>query len=110
MIAMQDVLNRIVAVEAEARRQVEAAQAQAAQILARARLAAQAMQAQTHQAVQLETANLLATRLAEATQERDRRLALAAATIAAQIRLDDDTVRQVVDAALRCVCGEEVRP
>jgi vacuolar-type H+-ATPase subunit H len=107
---MQEVLKKIVATEAEARRQVQAAQAEAGQLLARARLEAQGIRERANQDVRVAVADLLAANEAEANTEKTHALDEAAARLRAACHLPDDTVRQAVAAVLRCVCGQEDPP
>jgi hypothetical protein len=53
----------------------------------------------------LDAEKMLATTLQTAEAEKKERLARAAAEIETQVRVDEATAQQAVEAVTRCVCG-----
>jgi vacuolar-type H+-ATPase subunit H len=102
---MRDVIQRIIAAEAEARQRVQAANSEAERILSEARKRAQELVAAARQTARLDAEKMLATTLQTAAAEKKERLAHAAAEIETQVRVDEATARQAVEAVTRCVCG-----
>ena len=102
---MRDVIQKVIATEAEAKQQVLAARAEAERILSETQKRALELTATARSAVQLEANARLAAAVEKATQEKSERLALAAAAIEQEINLDEPARRQVVAAVVRCVCG-----
>ena len=102
---MRDVIQRIVATEAEARQKVQAAKAEAERIMFEARKGAQELVAKARQSSRLEADAVLAAALRLAEAERSQRLAGATAAIEVQVTVEEATVRQAVAAVTRCVCG-----
>ena len=106
---MREVIQRVLASEAEAKGIVEAARAQAAPILAEAQKKSQALAARVRQEARLEADRLMAAAVSEAGREKQERLARATAEIENQVRLEETTRQRAVEAVLRCVC-EPSRP
>lgn len=102
---MREVIQKIVATEAEAKRMVQAAQAEAERLLSDARKQAQILIERARAEARVESQNLLATTETLATREKARRLEKIRTEINNQIQLDAATAQQVTDAAVRCVCG-----
>ena len=82
---MHEVIQQLVAVEAEAQRQAQ-------ELAARGRDATRAAAEQ-----------LIAAAIAEAERDKQVRLAQAGREIGEQVRLDDATQEQVIAAMVRCV-------
>lgn len=102
---MQEVIQRVIAAEAEAKQLVQAARTEAEQLLGGARVEARQLIEQAKREAQLEAERILAAAEAGARDEKKERLACAAKEIEASIRLDDATAQQAVEAAVRCVRG-----
>jgi vacuolar-type H+-ATPase subunit H len=103
--AMREVMQKIVATEAEAKRMVQAAQAEAERLLSDARKQAKVLIEHARAETRVESQNVLATAEMLATQEKARRLEKIRTEINSQIQLDAATAQQITDAAVRCVCG-----
>ncbi len=102
---MRDVIQKVVATEAEARQLVQAARNEADQLLSGARLQARALVERAHQEVRGEAERIIVAAEKVALQEKTERLARAAVEIKNNIALDETAAWRVADAALRCVCG-----
>ena len=102
---MRDIIQKIIATEAEAKQMVAAARSEAERILSEAQKCAQELTATARSAVQLEANTLLAEAAEKAAQEKSERQALAAAGIEKEIYLDEPARRQTVAAVVLCVCG-----
>jgi vacuolar-type H+-ATPase subunit H len=102
---MRDVIQKIIATEAEAKQRVQAAYSQAERILSEARKCAQEQVAAARQSARLDADKMLATAVQTAKAEKKQRLVRAAAEIETQVRVDEATARQAVEAVTRCVCG-----
>jgi vacuolar-type H+-ATPase subunit H len=103
---MREVIQQLIAVEAEAQQIVQAAQAQADQILADAQHEAQELTARGREEARLAAETLITTAIANADRDKQERLAQASDEIETQVLLDDDTKEQIVTDIVRCVtCG-----
>jgi vacuolar-type H+-ATPase subunit H len=103
---MREVIQQLVAVEAEAQRIVQAAQADADRILADAQHQAQEWAARGREDARGAAEKLVATAVANAGREKQARLALASEEIDTQVRLDEEATEQIVTEIVRCVtCG-----
>jgi vacuolar-type H+-ATPase subunit H len=102
---MRDVIQKIIATEAEAKQRVQAAKLEAERILSEARKRAQELVAVARQTARLDAEKMLATALQAAEAEKKNRLGSAAAEIETQVNVDETTVRQTAEAVVRCVCG-----
>ena len=102
---IQEVIQKLVETENEARTLVEAARAESERLMAEARAQAAALTAQAQQQARREAERLLATTLAEAEREKQERLLAAAQTLQAEPGLDPADRARVVHAVVRCVCG-----
>jgi len=105
---MRDLIQKVIATEAEAKQQVQSARIEAERISTEARKRAQDLVTAARQAAQLEADKILAAGLHAAEVEKHQRLARATAEIETQIQLDEATLQQVAETVTRCVCG--VRP
>jgi vacuolar-type H+-ATPase subunit H len=105
-LVMNDVIQKVVATEAEAKRMVLAAKSEADRILSAAQKRAQELTATARKDVQLEAQNILAQAMAEAEKNQQARLASVAAGMEKQVYLDAAARRQAVEAVIRCVCGK----
>jgi vacuolar-type H+-ATPase subunit H len=103
---MRDVIARVIATEAEARRMVEAARAEADRISSDAQKRGQELVARTRQQARAEAESTVEAALRAAEQEKRKRLARVAAEIETEVRLDETTRERAVAGAIRCVCGQ----
>lgn len=104
---MREVIQQVIATETEAKRMVQAARAKAEHSLTEARQAAQELMEHARQMARAESLEMLVAAEAQAGQQKAERVNLAAAEIEKQIRLDETTRQQAVEAAVRCLCGLE---
>lgn len=103
---MREVIQQLMAVEAEAQQIVQAAQAQADQILADAQHQAQELAARRREESRLAADALITTAIANADRDKQECLAQASEEMETQVLLDDPTREQVVAEIVRCVtCG-----
>ena len=102
---MREVIQKVMAAEAEAQQLVRAARIEADQCLEQARQQARQRVEQARREAKLEAANLLASAERDADREKALRLARAREQIGAAITLDELTKQQAVAAALRCLGG-----
>ena len=102
---MRDVIQRIIAAEAEAKRIVEIAVAEAERISSEARKQGEHLVAQARLEANLEAERMLEVSLGEAEREKQKRLAGVSAEIEAQVCLDSSTRERAIAGAIRCVCG-----
>ena len=102
---MHDIIQKVMATEAEAKQMRSAAQSEAARILSEAQKRAAEIVASARQAARLEADQILTKGWQAGEVEKKVRLAHAIAVIESQVNLDDRTQRQVVEAVTRCVCG-----
>jgi vacuolar-type H+-ATPase subunit H len=102
---MHEVIQNVLATEAEARGMVAAARAEAERILAEAQQQSRDVVARARQDARAEAARILEAAANEAEGERQNRLKLAAAAIKAEVRLEEDVRQRLATAAVRCVCG-----
>ena len=102
---MRDVIQKVIATEAEAKRMVAAATTEAGRITSDAQKQAEAIVGRARQEARVETEKILATALQEAEQEKQELLARATVEMESQICIEQDTRDRAVKAAIRCVCG-----
>lgn len=103
---MREVIQQLVAVEAEAQQIVQAAQAEADRILADAQHQAQVVMARGREDARVAAETVLATAIAEALRDKQARLAEAGVKIDAEVRFDEQAAEQIVTEIVRCVtCG-----
>ena len=102
---MHDVIQKVVATEAEAKRMVLAVKSEAERVLSEAQKRAQEFVVSARQTARVETDKILATALEEAELEKKERLARAAAEIETQVSITETLMRQTAEAVVRCVCG-----
>lgn len=102
---MREVIARVLAVEAEARGIVAAAQAEAERIRREARQEAQERVEKIRLDAAGEAEGLMAAALRDALHEKESRLAEAAREIEAEVRVDEATRKALLDAIVRCVAG-----
>lgn len=101
---MRDVIQRVIATEAEAKCIVEAARVEGARILAEAQKRSQDIATRARQEAQIEAKRMVEAAVSEAGREKQERLARAAAEIETQVRLEETTKQRAVEASIRCVC------
>ena len=102
---MRDVIQKVIATEAEGKRMLFDARAEAGRILTEAQTRAQQLMAHARKEVQLAAQKILTAAVADAEIDKQTRLASTTAGIEKQINLSDDERRQAVEAVVRCVCG-----
>ncbi len=102
---MRDVIQKVMATEAEAKRMVLAARSEAERILSEAQKRAQELTTAARLAARLEAERILEPALQAAEAEKQERLVRSAAEIEIQVRVDEAAVRQAAQALARCVCG-----
>lgn len=101
---MRDVIERIVATEAEAKRAIEEARAEADGIMAEARKKAQDITARAHQEAAAEADRIVASTVEEAEKEKVERLVLAAAKLEKNVGIDEAARKRIVEGIVRCIC------
>jgi len=102
---MHEVIQKVIATEAEAKRMVQAARSEAELILSAAQKRAQEMTRAARQEVQIESGKILAAATAAAEGDQQTRLATVAGEIENQVHLDAAARQRVGAAVVRCVCG-----
>lgn len=103
---MREVIQRVIAAEAEAKRIVATAHAEAERMAAEARHRTDSLVAHARADANGEAEQIVNAAVREAELEKQEQLARIAAEIEAQIRLDDPVRECVIAGALRCVCGK----
>jgi len=103
---MRDVIQKVIATEAEAKSMVEAARTEAGRITAEAQKQAETLIGRARQEARVEMEKILATALQEAEREKQELLARATVEMESQIRFDQGTRERAAKAVLRCVCGQ----
>ena len=102
---MRDVIQSVIAAEAEAKGLVAAARAEADRLSAAAQKSSQDLVARARQEARIEAERIVEAAVNEAGREKQERLTRVAAEIETQVRLEGIPRQQAVEAALRCVCG-----
>ena len=102
---MREVIESLVRVEAKAQRVVESAREEAERLVAEAEQRAREVLTRGLGEARAEAADYIETAIESARQEKARRLQAAAAEIGSQARMDDALQDQLVQAAIRCICG-----
>jgi vacuolar-type H+-ATPase subunit H len=102
---MREVLQQVLATEAEARRMVQSAGAEAERILTEARRQAHALTVAARDEAQREAREILSAAAVRAGQEKQVRLARAATGLETQVRLAETDRQAAIAAVVRCVCA-----
>jgi vacuolar-type H+-ATPase subunit H len=102
---MHEVIQIVMATEAEAKRLVQAAKAEGERIRSEARKRAQESTATAREEAQIEAGKILALAAKNSAADKQVRLAAAKVEIERQIILGGPARRQAVNAVVRCVCG-----
>ena len=102
---MRDMIQKIIAVENEAKAMVEAARAESDRILANARKECLDIVEKSREETNAEVERILEAAAEAAEQERKDRLARAALEIEDRIQLDPDIRKEVIEGVVRCICG-----
>ena len=105
-IAVHDVIQKVIATEAEAKRLVEAAKVEAGRITAAAQKQGEELVARARQEALAEAGRIVSAAVREAERRKQEQLVRAAAEIEAQIRFDEVTRQRAVAGVIRCVCGK----
>ncbi|MBU6398976.1 MAG: ATP synthase F0 subunit B [Verrucomicrobia bacterium] len=103
---MHEVIQQVLAAEAEAKRLVEQAKADAERLRLAARSQSQTLIAQARQEARAEAERLVSQGRQRAEDEKRRRLTQAKAEIEAQVRIDGATRQCVAVAVVRCLCRQ----
>lgn len=103
---MQDVIQRIIAAESEARRIVESAKSEADRILSDAQKKGHDIIEQARTRALLESDEIVKAAVKKAEQEKQLHLADAVIEIEKQIRLEPRTKQLAVEGVIRCVCRQ----
>lgn len=102
---MRDVIQRVIATEAEAKEIVAAARVEAQRIVSGARHQAEAVLDGAREEARQEAEQLLTAALRQAGQEKQERMARVRCEIEQEIRLDPEPRRRLVTEVIRVVCG-----
>jgi vacuolar-type H+-ATPase subunit H len=102
---MREIIQQVIATEAQAKQMIQAARAEAGRLLDAARKEARDRVEQARQEARIEAGTILTAATEQADQEKAGHLKRAAAEIHQQVSLDETTMRQAAEAAVRCVCG-----
>lgn len=102
---MREVIQKVMAAEAEAKQRVQAATAEAERIISAARGRAQDLVAAAGAAARAEADQILAGAVQSTATEKQQRLEAVTAEIETQVRVDETMVRQATEAVTRCLCG-----
>lgn len=103
---MRDIIQKIIATESEAKLIVEAARAEADRILSEAQQNGREAVEGARQEAIVEAGKILEKAVETAQQEKQSRLADAAAEIEHQIQLDPVSRKSAVEKVVRCVCKQ----
>ena len=103
---MRQIIEQVLAAEAEAKRIIEAAQAEAEQVISEAQVRAQELLERAHQTAREEAEAAVAAAVGAAEHEKKQRLAQIAIEVGQQVRLSSTRRTGAVEAAVRCLCGE----
>ena len=102
---MRDVIEKVMATEAEGRQLVETAKNDAEQILANARFQGRLLVERANQESRLEAEDILEKAVDEARREKAESLARAANEVKSEVCIDEATKQRLVDASVRCLRG-----
>ena len=103
---MREVIQQLIAVEAEAQRIVHVAQDEADRLLANAQRQAQELVARNREETRVAAEQVVAAAITEAERNKQTRLAQAGKEIETQVHLDDKIREQIITEIVRCVtCG-----
>jgi vacuolar-type H+-ATPase subunit H len=103
---MREIIKEIIATESEARRIVETARADADRILSDAQKKGHDLVERARQETLIEAEKIVEAALEAARQEKQARLADAAAEIDDQIQFDPAEKKSAVEEVVRCVCKQ----
>ena len=102
---MRDVIQKVIASEAEAKHRVQAARSEAERVLSEAQKRAQEMVATARQTARREAEKVLADAMPAAEAQQRQQLTRVADEIERQVSVDPVTIQQVAEAVTRCVGG-----
>lgn len=103
---MQDVIQRIIATESEARLIVESAKSEADRILSDAQKKGRDIVEQARARALLESEAIVKAAVRESEKEKQRRIADAVIEIEKQIQLEPRTKQWAIEGVIRCVCRQ----
>jgi vacuolar-type H+-ATPase subunit H len=104
-VAMRDIIQKVIAAEAEAKHILEKAREESDGILTHAQRQAQELTDRVRREARLEGEQMLAAAAQEAEREKQECLARGAAEIVTQVRLEEALMQRAVRAVVRSVCG-----
>jgi vacuolar-type H+-ATPase subunit H len=102
---MHEVIQKVIATEAEAKRMVQSAKSEAERILSEAQNRAREITMVAVQDAQVESERILAEAMKATDRDKQTRLAVVAGEIEKQFHLDETAKQLAVAAVVRCVCG-----
>jgi vacuolar-type H+-ATPase subunit H len=102
---MHEVIQQIIASEAEAKQIIAAARVEANRLLAQAREQAEAMRAIARHETQAEVGRIAEEAARAVALEKKARISHAATELEQHLRLDNTLRQRFVDEIVRCVCG-----
>lgn len=103
---MREVIQSLIEAEGEAQGIVQSAREEAEGLVSDAEKRALDLVTKARLAVRAEAAQTIETAVEAAQKEKRKRLKQAAAQIQGQVRMDEAMLNRLVDAVVRCVCGQ----
>lgn len=103
---MQDVIQKIISTENEAKHAVEAAKAEADSITTSAQKQGHDVIERARQEARIESEKIVEAAVEAAEREKQDRLTRAVAEIESQIRLEPDSRERAAEGVVRCVCRQ----
>jgi vacuolar-type H+-ATPase subunit H len=101
---MQDIIQKIVATEDEAKTTVEAARTEADRIVSDAQKKGQEIVDRARQEAFIEAERIIKAAVEKAEQEKETLLADAVAKVESQIQLEPASRKSAIEEVVRCVC------
>lgn len=105
---MRDVIQKVLASEAEAKRLILAARAEAEHIFSQARTQSREVLEKARHTARADAEQIIAAATASAQHDKSERLSRAAAEIRSTILFHEKARQSAVAAGLRAVCGHEM--
>ena len=102
---MHEVIQRVLASEAQGKKILAEATAEAERLVANAHAKAQELLAQTRAAARRDAEDIVRGAVKSAERQREQHLTRVAEQLRNQVQLEPDFLEQVVQAAVSCVCG-----
>jgi vacuolar-type H+-ATPase subunit H len=104
-VAMRDVIQKVIASEAEAKQIVAAARSEGERVVSSARKRAEELRARVNRETRAEVEQLLDEASRGAERKKQECLARARVEIERHVRLESSLRQQAVAEVVRCVCG-----